>query len=225
MARLPRLVLPGQVHLVVQRARAGIVVFADGVDRQAYRDALGLALAEGGISLHAYALASDAVRLLLTPTQAGALARCLQSTGRRHVRAFNARHATSGSPWDGRFRSTVIESPAWLLRCMRHVETAAGASADASSAAHHLGHRIDPLISEHAAFWPIGNTPFEREAAYRGFLEQPVPKDEPERIESAAQHGWALGSAEFVAQATAQAGRRAAPAARGRPRRAAVNSR
>lgn len=228
MARLPRSVVPGLPHFVIHRGLNGQEVFADDSDRSAYRSALTQAARESGVALHGYGLYADEVRLLVTPAASVSLAAMMQSIGRRYVRAFNLRHGRSGTPWEGRFRSTVIDAPDWFMHCLQYAE--GGATADPSdadlmlnagqlwtSAGHHLGRRIDDGVSEHALFWALGNTPFEREVAYRCVLAKPLPQATIERIRSATLKGWALGSPAFAKSIGALIGRRLEPLARGRP--------
>lgn len=230
MARLARLVMPGQVHLLVQRSRDGSAVFGDDVDRRSCLDALAQALRETGVGLHGFGLLAAEVRLLVTPPGADALAALVQAVGRRFVRAYNLRHARAGTPWEGRFRSTVVESPACVIDALRYVEgledgaAAAAASGAWSSQAHHLGQRRAAVIAEHAAYWALGNTPFEREAAYRAIVEAPLAAAVRERIRDAAIKGWVLGSASFAAEVGEATGRRATPLSRGRPRKPVVQS-
>ena len=173
-----------------------------------------------------YGLDAGEVRLLATPESATALGTMMQSVGRRYVRAFNLRHGRSGTPWDGRFRSTVIELDRQFLPCLRFVELgddeapvapAACEASAGSSLAHHLGGRVDPLVSEHGAYWTLGNTPFEREATYRRYLELPVDAGQLRRIRDATLKGWALGSESFVASLAGITSRRPQPLKRGRP--------
>lgn len=228
MARLPRSVVAGLPHFVIHRGLTGQDVFRDDVDRRAYCQALVQAAREAGVAVHGYGLCRDEVRLLVTPVAPPSLSAMMQSISRRYVRAFNLRHGRHGTPWEGRFRSTVIDAPDWFMRCLQHAETCAAcdpsgteptSSGDryVSSAGHHLGLRIDEAISEHALFWAIGNTPFDREVAYRQVLSQPLPASAVERIRSAALKGWALGSPEFAKSMEALTGRRHQPLARGRP--------
>jgi putative transposase len=225
MARLPRLVVPGHLHLVLQRAAGEGVVFRDDVDFAAYRRALGPAAADHGVLLHAWALTASQVLLLVTPKDATGASRMLQAVGRRFGGAYNRRHQRTGALWEGRFRTTVVD-PAYLVDATRYVEGApVRLSASAapgeyawSSAAHHLGMRADPDIAEHPRFWLLGNTPFEREAAYRRLLDQPMPATLLERLDAAVTKGWALGDRAFVERLAVDAPRRVAPLARGRPR-------
>lgn len=228
MARLPRSVVAGYPHLVIHRGLNGQDVFRDDADRRAYVQALAQAARDAGVAIHGYGLGRNEVRLLVTPAAAPALSTMMQSIGRRYVRAFNLRHGCCGTPWEGRFRSTVIDAPEWFMCCLSHVEFCAGVGdSDGesggvgefpwSSTRHHLGLRMDEWITEHALFWALGNTPFEREAAYKRVLEHPPSPRLVERLRSAALKGWALGSPEFVRAVAELTGRRHEPLARGRP--------
>lgn len=221
MARQPRLVLAGHPHLVIQRGRVGATVFADAADRNAYLEALGLALKETGVALHGYAMLAAEARLLLTPMSAPALARFVQATGRRHVRAVNARTGQRGSPWDGRFRSALVDASTSFLDCLRYAE-ADGEEALASSLPHHVGASVDPHVTDHPAYWSLGNTPFEREAAYRRGLEHPLDPALRAAIRTHALRGQPIGPPAFVRAAGAITGRRTVPGIRGRPRRDAL---
>lgn len=233
MARLPRSVAAGLPHFVIHRGLNGQVVFHDDIDRRCYASALLQASREAGVAVHGYGLCPAEVRLLLTPQSARSLTVMMQGIGRRYVRTYNLRHGRSGTPWDGRFRSTVIDAAQWFMSCLQYAEGggAASCTADgtsnfesvltadpyASSAAHHLGLRIDDLIAEHELFWAIGNTPFEREAAYRRVLAQSLPCATIERIRNATLKGWALGGSAFALSIAALTGRRLEPLPRGRP--------
>jgi putative transposase len=226
LARLPRLVVAGQLHLLVQRGPAGSPVFRDDEDFAGYRQALVHSAREHGVAIHAYALTPAQVLLLVTPQSGPALSRMWQALGRRFGAQYNRRHGRTGVLWEGRFRATVVEADTYFLDCCRHVEWApvrAGLAVEPadypwSSAAHHSGMRVDAGINEHRLYWMLGNTPFEREASYRRLLEQPLAAAAEERLAEASVKGWAVGDDEFIRTLSAQTARRVAPLPRGRPR-------
>ena len=218
MARLRRIVVPGHPHLIIHRGRSGMPAFRDAADLQSYVGALADAARVAQVAVHAYALLPTEVRLLVSPQNERGLATLMQAAGRRYVRNFNQKYACSGTPWEGRFRSAVIEREQYFLPCLRFVEGAGGGSDVVSSAAHHLGLRVDPLIADHPALWSFGNTPFERHAAYRRFVEQAADEAEVATILHAALNGWVLGSREYAEAVADQTGRRPQRAPRGRPR-------
>lgn len=227
MARLSRLAVPGHPHHLIQRGNDRAVLFRDAEDRACYLGCLREAALAARVALHAYVLMDEHVHLLATPAGAEGLSRMMQALGRNYVGWFNHRHGRSGTLWEGRFRSSLIEADAWLLPCMRYIElnpVRAGLVADAadyrwSSARHHLGQGTDALLTDHALFWSLGNTPFDREAAWRAYLGQPVVASEIEQITASCRRGWALGSAGFLQRMAEVTGRRVVPAKRGRPRK------
>lgn len=225
MARLPRLAVDGALHLVVQRGHNRQPVFADDADRQTYLTMLREVVREHTVALHGYALLDAEAWLLLQPATAQALSRAMQALGRRFVGTVNRRHGRSGTLWDGRFRATVVDERTQLLDTLVHVETKpveAGLVAHAadwpwSSARHHLGLLRDPWLAEHAVLWTLGNTPFERDTAWRRRLDAGLAPGRRQAIDDAALQGWALGPPDFVAALAEQAGRPVARRPRGRP--------
>lgn len=225
MARLPRLVVPGLPHHVIQRGNDRQPIFRDDVDRRRYLETLLDVTRTNRVAVHAYVLMDDHMHMLATPATAEGLSRAMQSLGRRYVGWFNARHQRSGTLWEGRFRCAVIETERYLLACMCFIElnpVRAGMVARAadypwSSARFHLGQRQDPTVTDHPLFWALGNTPFEREAAWRSVLDQGLPSDEIEKISESAIKGWACGSAAFLDWLKHRTERPVAPRPRGRP--------
>jgi len=184
------------------------------------------------LALHAYVLMPGHFHLLLTPADATGLSRAMQALGRRYVRWYNARYARRGTLWEGRFHSTIVEPAAFLLDCMRYIElqpAAAGLVDDAasypwSSLAQHLGRqaegRADPPLTDHPQYWALGNTPFERQAAYARLCAQAPDPTVLERIRRDTQRGWPLGGPEFLAALSRGTGRILVRRKVGRPRRA-----
>jgi putative transposase len=227
MARLARLAVAGLVHQLIQRGNNGQDIFIDRPDRESYLHLLREAAAASQVAIHAYALTDKEVILLATPDDAVGLSRMMQAIGRRYVARFNRRHGRSGTLWEGRFRATVIEAERYLHACICFVELAPVRAALAreaqdhpwSSARHHLGLASDPLVTDHALYWAMGNTPFEREAAHRELLERALTAEQTRSIVDATMKGWALGSDAFKATLEEHTQRRVQPGLRGRPRK------
>jgi len=228
MARLPRLAVADQAHLVLLRGHGGDPVFRDDVDRAGFLAALQRACRTDSVALHAYALLSDHVWLLCTPASTRSLARAMQSLGRGFSASFNRRHARSGSVWDGRYRTAVVDRGEYLLSAMVFVDQAplregAPSSADAatwSSAAQHVGLEAPVALTDVDAYWALGNTPFDRCTAYRSMLDEPLSVSWVQRLSAAAQRGWAVGSPAFLDALRHSSARAVSPRPRGRPRKA-----
>lgn len=225
MARLPRLTIPGFPHHVIQRGNDRRAIFVDDVDRERYLATLREISTPVGLAVHAFVLMPNHVHLLVTPQAPGDVGRFIQALGRRYVRWFNDRHARKGALFESRYRSTVVEAERYLLTCMRYIElnpVRAGFVHDPSeftwsSHAHHVGRAIDPLINDHPVYWALGNTPFERQAAYRHLFDHGPSEDELAAIRRSTQGGWLLGAAEAVIRLAPT--RRPLARKAGRPRR------
>lgn len=227
MARLARFAIAGYPQRIVQRSAGGQPVFRDADDFEAYRRWLGEAAAAHRVALHAYVLLPDRVQLLATPATDDGVARMMQAQGRHFVRFYNDKYRRSGALWEGRYRSAMLEADRYLVECMREIELEPQRAGlvDApehyqwSSCAHHVGLGSDPLITDHALLWALGNTPFERQSAYRRRLDEGVDVATAHRLNAATLRGRALGSADFLEAVGAVARPAQIGRPRGRPRR------
>ena len=232
MARLNRLVVPGQAHHVSLTAVRGAEVFTSAREHDLFIEALRRAASEHRVTIHAHVLLGTGLQLLVTPGAAQDLGRMMQALSRFYVGPFNRRQGRSGALWQSRYRAGPVGGSAELLLCMRYIEQAprgagwAGAMAEYlwSSAAYHAGAQGHPFLAPvppASGYWLLGNTPFEREAAYTVLLESPLASDQLARVEATTLKGWAMGSGEFIASLATEASRRPVAQARGRPRKVA----
>src|SRR6185437_7202364 len=79
-------------------------------------------LKRAGCALHAYCLMTNHVHLLLTPSDAKACATLMRSLGQRYVQYFNRRYERSGTLWEGRPQSCLVDSTSYVLGCYRYIE-------------------------------------------------------------------------------------------------------
>ncbi|MES2127764.1 MAG: transposase [Pseudomonadota bacterium] len=225
MARLPRLVVPHQPHHIIQRGNNRQHIFHDQADYVAFLGWLKEAAKLYKVAIHAYVLMPNHVHLLATPTDATGLAQMMQKLGRYYVAYFNQKYSRTGTLFDGRFKTSLIDSDAYFLLCSRYIElnpVRAQLAASAldypwSSYAHHAGVQPDALITDHALYWALGNTPFQREAQYIAIVQQALTSKEMDTINAAVLKGWPLGSDQFKATLEQRAKRQVLPAKRGRP--------
>ena len=232
MARLPRFVLAGQAHHIIQRGNNRQVIVIDDRDREQFLAMLQESAAAHQVAVHAYVLMDNHVHLLASPERPEGLSRMMQSLGRRYVGWFNHRYERSGTLWEGRFRAALIEGEHHLMACIRYIELnplragllASPAEYRWSSGAHHLGRRRDGLITEHPMFWQLGNTPFEREAAYRELLAQGLSESQVRMLTTSVLKGAPLVTAGFLRGLEADGFRPLIERARGRPLKQKIDS-
>lgn len=225
MARLPRLTLPGYPHHVIQRGNNRQPIFADAQDYEAMLAMLADSARMHGVAIHAYVLMGNHFHLLATPASAESLPRMMQAVGRGYVRYFNQRHGRSGTLWEGRYRSTLIQSERYLMACMVYMDlnpVRAGLAERPtdwpwSSHAHYLGLCNDRVVTPHALYWALGNTPFAREAAYGELVQAGVAAEHQAQLTDATLRGWALGGPEFIEGLQKKIERRVSRSRAGRP--------
>jgi putative transposase len=149
----------------------------------------------------------------------------MQAVGRRYVRYFNDAQQRSGTLWEGRYRSTLIQTERYLLACMAYIDlnpVRAGLVVQAadypwSSHSHYIGRRTDKLLSPHPLVWELGNTPFAREVAYAEMVQAGINPVQQLALTKATLSGWALGEPDFVADLQKRTQRRVSKGQAGRP--------
>ena len=225
MARLPRLTLPGYPHHVIQRGNNRQPIFASVADHQVLLDLLDENAKKFNVALHAYVLMSNHFHLLATPATTDGLPQMMQAVGRRYVRYFNDSQKRTGTLWEGRYKSTLIQTDRYLLACMAYMDlnpVRAGLVPGPqdypwSSYGHFTGQRIDKLVTPHPLVWELGNTPFAREAAYAQLVLGGISPVQQAALTKATLSGWALGEPDFVADLQKRTQRRVSKSAAGRP--------
>jgi putative transposase len=225
MARLPRLTIPGHPHHIIQRGNNRQPVFATDEDCRTLLGLLEEHARAAGVAVHAYVLMSNHFHLLATPETAEGIPQMMQAVGRRYVRFFNRRQARTGTLWEGRYRSTVIQAERYLLACTVYIDlnpVRAGMvdspeSYPWSSHGHYVSGRADRLVTPHPTWWELGNTPFAREAAYRDMVHAGLSSAEQQALTDSALRGWALGDGAYVADLQRRTERRVSKAKAGRP--------
>jgi len=168
------------------------------------------------------------VHLLATEQRTEALADTIQSMGRRYVSYFNFLHRRTGTLWEGRYRSALIESERYLLTCQRYIEMNPVRARIVlrpedfhwSSHRYHVAGVADDLVTPHTMFLSLGDSEAVRRRAYAALFEAQGLDEEIEAIRDAVNKGWAMGSDEFCRDLERLIGRPASQRPLGRPRKA-----
>ena len=122
MPRRPRIHLDGVPLHIVQRGHNRQPCFFGEEDYQAYLYWLGEALKKEQCALHAYALMTNHVHLLVTPDRTESIPRLIIALGRRYVQYINTTYRRTGTLWDSRYKSSLIQAETYLLSCQRYIE-------------------------------------------------------------------------------------------------------
>jgi len=224
--RLARVVIAHTPHHVVQRGHSRQPIFAGAEDYEAYLADLHGKSAELDVQVHAYCLMTNHVHLLLTPShETTAIGRLMQEVGRRATRRWNQRWDRSGTLWESRYRSSVVQTEAYLLACCRYIElnpVRARMVARAedylwSSYRARMGMSGEGVLKLHPVYQAMGASEQERRAAYRSYVESAVANEELDRIRHATQSGNPLATDEFCMKLEADLQRQVVSRKRGRP--------
>lgn len=241
MARRSRQLLAGQLYHLLLRGNNNQPVFADDEDRDAFWQILGDACRHQGVSLHAWLFLPTRVHLLLTPGHVDALGHVVQTLGRQYVRLFNRRHLRTGTLWEGRFRSSLIEAERFGLICQHYLEclplqlglVSFPEDFIWSSCRHHLGLAHGGNHQPQQAWWALGNTPFDREREWHTRLNTAGIEAELANLEAVLPHhslahaldyGHPVATAEWLQQLERYHGAPLQVLSVGRPRRAPAGS-
>lgn len=225
MARLPRVCPVDIPQHVIQRGNNRQICFASDSDFAVYANWLKEHAKSHGVELHAWVLMTNHAHLLCTPKQANAVSAMMQALGRQYVRYFNATYQRTGSLWEGRFKSCLVQTESYLLELYRYIElnpVRAGMVARpenyhwSSYQINAIGHQSD-LCTPHATYLALGGDAQQRQIRYRALFETAIEVESLKRIRDAVNKGAAFGNDKFKAEIELMTGRRLTAGKVGRP--------
>lgn len=226
MPRTRRIVLPGYPHHVVQRGHNRQAVFAKAADFRRYLDNLRELKDQLGVRVNAYCLMTNHVHLLLTPADdPSSLGRLMKVLAARATRYRNRLESRSGTLWEGRYMSSLVQNDRYLLACCRYIElnpVRAGMVQNPadfmwSSYRLRMGMAGEDWIDRDLCYLALGNDEAKRRRRYRRFVDEAAPPGEHKLLREAVQRGQLTGNTQFVAEIEAITGRRIEHRGRGRP--------
>lgn len=228
MPRTARIVIPNYPHHVIQRGHNRQTVFAGDDDFRYYLDTLAEWKERLECEVYAFCLMTNHIHLVVNPgADAENLGRLMKHLAAKQTRYVNRLEQRSGTLWEGRFKSSLIETNAYLLACCRYVEmnpVLAGLSDDPSaypwSSCRSKTHgKSYGWLDEDSHYRGLGITEEDRREKYRDFLRESISDQEKERILGAVQRGQLTGGSAFVDEIEKRLDRRVDFRGRGRPRK------
>lgn len=201
MARKHRYLPPGMPVHVVQRGNNRQACFSSVADLKAFAKWLGEGAEQFEVKVHAWVLMTNHVHLLVTPEREHSVSRMMQQIGRHYVQYFNRRYSRTGTLFEGRFRSHLVQSSIYFLRCARYIElnpvragvvAAPGQYSWSSYGAHAFGVPVN-FWSAHDEYLSLDGTPEGRQKAYRALFSEELGQDVQSVISSSLKQGIAYG--------------------------------
>ncbi len=216
MARLPRVVVPGHPLHVIQRGNNRQAIFFADQDYNRFHNDLRAASLRFDCVIHAYVYMTNHVHLLITPNTRQGISLMMQSVGRRYVRYINDVYGRSGTLWEGRFKSAVIDSDRYLFVCSRYIEmnpvraSMVTLPQDFPWSSYHYNAvgKADSIISPHSLYQQLGTEPVERQAAYRELFNEVLDEKDLQALRKGTNDCAIVGSDKFQAKIAAMLARR-----------------
>jgi len=216
MPRLPRLNLPNIPQHVIQRGNNRQACFFDKQDYAVYLDKLKQYSQKYRVSVHSFVLMTNHVHLLLTPETAEGVSRLFQALGRYYVRYINQTYNRSGTLWEGRYKSSLVDSEIYFLIVSRYIElnpvrakmVSHPTEYPWSSYQQNAMGKVIELVTSHSCYLSLADSDIKRQDVYQSLFEHQIPAYTLEEIREATNKGWVLGNERFKKQIESQTGRR-----------------
>jgi len=226
MPRRARLRVAGLPLHLIQRGNNRSACFYADEDYAVYLHHLEERSRKFCCAVHAYVLMTNHVHLLLTPARKNGPSLLMKHSGQRYVQYINKTYRRSGTLWEGRFRSSIVQEQGYLLRCYRYIElnpVRAGMvrhPKDYRWSSYRANGAGEPsrLLKPHEVCLALGGQGDKPQAAYRALFGTELELKNVNEIRRAVNGGFALGNERFKAEIAAMLGRRVEPGRSGRPR-------
>ncbi len=225
MPRLPR-ITPAKIPVhIIQRGNNRQVCFVSEEDFAFYAGLLKEYSKKFSVDIHAWVLMTNHIHLLCTPCNDSGVSLMIQSVGRRYVQYFNREYCRSGTLWEGRFKSCLVQEDRYLLELYQYIELNPVRAGMVSSPADYLWSsyqingvgKTSELCIPHPNYLKLGTTPEKRIHNYRELFAGEVDNDLLHEIRDNTQKGMAIGSDRFKEEVEVLTGRRCKARKRGRP--------
>lgn len=226
MPRQARVIVPETAHHIVQRGHNRQAVFVEPADYRYYLATLQEWKQTLSVRVYAYCLMTNHVHLILAPgPDPTTMGRLMKRLAGRQTRYVNRLEGRTGSLWEGRYKSSPIETERYLLACCRYVElnpVRAGLlewpeEYPWSSYRQKLGME-NSWVDEDACYRGLAEDLSERRYRYRRFVMRTDTEAMDDQIRAGHRHGWLTGTSRFADEIEKKTGIRIENRTQGRPR-------
>jgi len=225
MPRRARIILPEIPVHVIQRGNNRQNCFYRSQDYRLFLSWLRKYAALSECRVHAYVLMTNHVHMLLTPSNADSVGFLMKRLGQRYVQYINRTYKRTGTLWESRYRSCLVQQDTYLMACYRYIElnpVRAGIVQNPSryqwSSYRHNGlGKTSELLSPHQLYLDLGRTDSERRAGYLSLFADELRAELLDEFRQATASNSALGGERFRRDIERASGRRLTREKSGRP--------
>lgn len=227
MARQPRFMLPGHPQHIIQRGINRQAIFRSDRDYRFYLDKLEEKSVEHQLHIHSYVLMPNHTHILATPWTEDSISKVLQSLGRSYAQHYNHIHERSGALFEGRYRSTIVDSATYLFDCYRYIESNPVRAGIVKHPSEYFwsSYRCNALgvgnnlITPHKKYLSLEQAGYPSFRRYNRLFDTPLDDRLIEEITEATNKSWVLGSKDFKDTIEQLLNRRSSPKPRGGDRK------
>lgn len=226
MPRRARCYIPGLPYHIVQRGNNREACFIEPDDYSFYLELWQQSSRRNGVRVHAYCLMTNHIHVFATPDKAPALSNAMRVIGSRYAQYINHKYGRTGTLWEGRHRSSLVQSDKYLLICSRYIElnpvrTGLVTHPDEYPWSSHKANAWgdDSWLTPHEEYMKLGAVTEERTQAYRELFKHPLSEEELNLIRKAIHYSQPVGDSRFCAQIASNHGIRIGQMKRGRPKK------
>ena len=229
MPRRSRMYLSGLPYHVVQRGNNREACFIESENYQFYLELWKELSTRYGAAVHAYVLMTNHVHFLVTPDNDTAISDTMKVAGSRYAQYINKKYRRTGTLWEGRHRSSLVQSEHYLLTCLRYIELNPVRAQMVTRPEEYRwsSYGINAWgdhswLRPHDEYLRLGPSSEKRGHAYRELFRAHLSEEDLHLIRKAAHYCQPVGSDRFREQIERKYGLHLGQMERGRPRKASV---
>ncbi|MEA1892802.1 MAG: SapC family protein [Campylobacterota bacterium] len=219
MARKVRVFVQNCSQHIILKGLNGLILFQDESDYETFMLMLEQLNSEHPIKIHAYILMPQYFEFLVTPTHADSLSKFMQSLGRKYVGYYNKKYSRTGTLWEGRFKSSLVEDELFLFNIMKYIEKKTSQDYRFSSVGKNLFNKKDTIVSQHELYKKLGFTDDKRLKKYLELFNLKMDLKTGEFISTCLEKQLVTGSNSFIQNIEEEIGMTLTSKNRGRPKK------
>ena len=208
MPRKPRFFIPDIANHVIQRGNNREAVFFEDEDYQTYKNILHESAVSSGVKIHSYVLMTNHIHILATAETTDGISLMMQKTGRFYVPYINHTYQRTGTLWEGRFKSSLVDDDFYVLACMRYIEMNPVRANMVKSPQDYKWSSFginaldlnDRLITPHDSYLGLSLRKKHRLNKYKDLFSEHLDNKTLNAIRNCTQTGTPLGSSKFIGQ-------------------------
>ncbi|MES9970330.1 MAG: transposase [Candidatus Thiodiazotropha sp.] len=225
MPRRARMYLPELPYHIVQRGNNREACFIEPENYQFYLELWQDLSRKYGVAVHAYCLMTNHIHFLVTPSNEKAISNTMKVVGSRYAQYINKKYNRTGTLWEGRHRSSLVQQNRYLLACYRYIElNPVRAGIISRPEEYHWssygsnGWGDESWIQPHKEYLRLGSNKSEQCYSYRELFKAQLSEEDIHLFRKATHYSQPIGDDRFKHQIESRYGVKMGQMARGRPR-------